>query len=95
MAVPKKKKSSSKSGMRRGSNGTFKADFTNVIVDKESGEFKLPHHVSNDTYKNGKLQINLRKQAKKQQKSSEKNETNTKTIENNSESNEVTKIQSD
>ena len=71
MAVPKKKKSSSRSGMRRGSNGTFKADFTNVSVDSESGEFKLPHHVINDTYKNGKLQINLRKRAKQQKSDAE------------------------
>jgi len=79
MAVPKKKKSSSRSGMRRGSNGTFKADFTNVIVDAESGEFKLPHHIINDTYKNGKLQINLKKRAKQQQsaqKEAEKAEEN-------------------
>jgi ribosomal protein L32 len=94
MAVPKKKKSSSKSGMRRGSNGTFKADFTNVIVDKESGEFKLPHHVINDTYQNGELKINIRKKAKKQQKSSETNETNAKRVENNNE-NEVIENQSD
>ena len=71
MAVPKKKKSSSISVMSRGSNGTFKADFTNVIVDSESGEFKLPHHVINDTYKNGKLQINLRKRAKQQKSDAE------------------------
>ena len=38
MAVPKKKKSSSRSSMRRGSNGTFEADFPNVIVDKSSGD---------------------------------------------------------
>ncbi len=88
MAVPKKKKSSSKSGMRRGSNGTFKADFANVIVDQESGEFKLPHHIVNDTYKNGKLQINLKKRAKKEQSDKEK-------AENNPEENEINKTQSD
>jgi ribosomal protein L32 len=74
MAVPKKKKSSSKSGMRRGSNGTLKADFPNVIVDKESGDFKLSHHVVKDTY--GKLSIFLRKKAKKNQDSESKTEEN-------------------
>ncbi len=54
MAVPKKKKSSSRSGMRRGSNGSFDANFPNVIVDKTTGEFKLPHHISVDGYYNGK-----------------------------------------
>ena len=87
MAVPKKKKSSSKSGMRRGSNGTFKADFSNVIVDQESGEFKLPHHIINDTYKNGKLQINLRKRAKQQQSAKEESEK--------AEENETLKTQSE
>jgi ribosomal protein L32 len=86
MAVPKKKKSSSKSGMRRGSNGTFKADFANVVVDAESGEFKLQHHIIDDTYRNGKLKINLKKRARKKQQSFETNETTKEAIvENNSE----------
>jgi large subunit ribosomal protein L32 len=56
MAVPKKKKSSSRSGMRRGSNGSLKADFPNVVVDKATGEFKLSHHISSDgTYKGRKV----------------------------------------
>jgi large subunit ribosomal protein L32 len=51
MAVPKKKKSSSRSGMRRGSNGSFDANFPNVITDK-NGDFGLSHHISADgTYK--------------------------------------------
>jgi len=54
MAVPKKKKSSSRSGMRRGSNGSFDANFPNVVTDKTTGEFKLPHHISVDGYYNGK-----------------------------------------
>ena len=54
MAVPKKKKSSSRSKMRRGSNGTFDANFPNVIVDKTTGEFKLAHHISVDGFYNGK-----------------------------------------
>ena len=54
MAVPKKKKSISRSGMRRGSNGTFEADFPNVTTDKTTGEFKLSHHISVDGYYKGK-----------------------------------------
>ena len=54
MAVPKKKKSMSRSGMRRGSNGTFDANFSNVTSDKTSGEFKLSHHISSDGYYKGR-----------------------------------------
>lgn len=54
MAVPKKKKSSSRSKMRRGSNGSYDANFPNVTIDKTTGEFKLPHHISVDGYYNGK-----------------------------------------
>lgn len=61
MAVPKKKKSISRSGMRRGSNGTFEADFPNVTTDKTSGEFKLSHHISADGYYNGRKVIATKK----------------------------------
>jgi large subunit ribosomal protein L32 len=54
MAVPKKKKSSSRSRMRRGSNGSLKADFPNVVTDATSGEFKLSHHISSDGYYKGR-----------------------------------------
>lgn len=43
MAVPKKKTSKSKRDMRR-SHHALKS--INVIVDKETGEYKLPHHMS-------------------------------------------------
>jgi large subunit ribosomal protein L32 len=43
MAVPKKKTSKSKRDMRR-SHHALKP--VNVIVDKETGEYKLPHHMS-------------------------------------------------
>lgn len=43
MAVPKKKTSKSRRDMRR-SHHALKA--INVIVDKETGEYKLPHHMS-------------------------------------------------
>lgn len=61
MAVPKKKKSSSRSGMRRGSNGSFSADFPNVLTNKTSGEFTLAHHISVDGYYNGKKVIKTKK----------------------------------
>lgn len=57
MAVPKKKKSMSRSGMRRGSNGTFESDFPNVVTDKTTGEFKLSHHISSDGFYKGRKVI--------------------------------------
>ncbi len=54
MAVPKKKKTSSRSKMRRGSNGSYDADFANVIENKTSGEFQLSHHISSDGYYKGR-----------------------------------------
>lgn len=54
MAVPKKKKSSSRSRMRKGSNGSFKADFPNVVADETTGEYKLSHHISSDGYYKGR-----------------------------------------
>ncbi len=54
MAVPKKKKSHSRSSMRRGSNGTFDAGFPNVLVDKTTGAYKLGHHISADGYYKGR-----------------------------------------
>ena len=41
MAVPKKKTSKARRGLRRGGNGTYKADLPNVMIDKDTGEFKL------------------------------------------------------
>lgn len=57
MAVPKKKKSHSRSRMRKGGNGSLKGDFVNVLTDPVSGEYKLPHHISLDGYYNGKKVI--------------------------------------
>ena len=42
MAVPKRKTSKSKRNKRR-SHHRFKS--VNIIEDKKSGEFRLPHHV--------------------------------------------------
>ena len=57
MAVPKKKKSSSRSRMRRGSNGSLDANFPNVTTDKDTGEFKLSHHISSDGFYKGRKVI--------------------------------------
>lgn len=50
MAVPKRKTTKSKRGMRRSHHALSKI---NIVVDQESGEFKLPHHMSmkDGTYK--------------------------------------------
>jgi large subunit ribosomal protein L32 len=57
MAVPKKKISKSKGGMRRGGNGGYRVEMPNVVIDKTTGEYKLPHHISLDGYYNGKKVI--------------------------------------
>jgi len=54
MAVPKRKKSKSRRNMRRGSNGSYALEFANVLTDKTTGEFKLPHHISLDGYYDGR-----------------------------------------
>ena len=43
MAVPKRKQTPSRTGMRRSKNMKFSAK--NVIEDKKSGEFRLSHHL--------------------------------------------------
>ena len=51
MAVPKRKTSPSRRGMRR-AHEALKG--TNVVEDKTTGELKRPHHVSADGYYNGR-----------------------------------------
>ena len=46
MAVPKRKTTVSKRGKRR---SHLAANFKNVVEDKKSGEFRLPHHVDMKT----------------------------------------------
>ena len=58
MAVPKRKTSRSKRGMRRGSNGSYKVKLPNVLLDQTTGEYKLAHHISLDGYYNGRQVIN-------------------------------------
>ena len=43
MAVPKRKQSPSRTGMRRAQN--MKCSSKNIIEDKISGEYRLPHHL--------------------------------------------------
>ena len=43
MAVPKRKQTPSRTGMRRSQNMKFSSK--NVVEDKKSGEYKLSHHV--------------------------------------------------
>ncbi|MBL60510.1 MAG: 50S ribosomal protein L32 [Candidatus Pelagibacter sp.] len=42
MAVPKRKLSVSRRGKRR---SHLSAKFKNIVEDKKSGEFRLPHHI--------------------------------------------------
>lgn len=58
MAVPKKKTSKSKRNMRRSHSSLIKV---NVILDKDTNEYRLAHHIdiSNGTY--NKQQIVNRK----------------------------------
>ena len=42
MAVPKKRTSKSRRDMRRSHHGIKSV---NVIIDKETGEYRLPHHI--------------------------------------------------
>lgn len=61
MAVPKKKTSKSRRNMRRSHLALGKI---NVVVDSQTGEYKLPHHMSlTDGMYNGR-QILVKKQEK-------------------------------
>ena len=43
MAVPKRKQSPSRTGMRRAQS--MKHSSKNIVEDKKSGEYRLPHHL--------------------------------------------------
>ena len=43
MAVPKRKQTPSRTGMRRGQ--TMKYSTENIVEDKKSGEYRLSHHL--------------------------------------------------
>ena len=78
MAVPKKKTSKSKAGMRKGGNGALRVEMPNVMIDKDTGEYKLSHHISLDGYYNGKKVVKTRDEKKKEKKNkqAEKEEEN-------------------
>ena len=61
MAVPKRKTSVSKRNMRRSHDSIKKM---NVIIDKESGEPRLSHHIdkSTGTYKGKQIIIKKNKE---------------------------------
>lgn len=73
MAVPKKKTSKSRRGLRRGGNGTYTTDLPNVMIDKDTGEYKLSHHISLDGYYNGKKVLKEKPVKKKKEETEEKN----------------------
>ena len=57
MAVPKRKTSNSRKKMRRSHHRLSPA---NVVEDKKSGEYKLPHHVDlKSGYYNGKKILDI------------------------------------
>ncbi|RYE06071.1 MAG: 50S ribosomal protein L32 [Rickettsiaceae bacterium] len=59
MAVPKKKTSKSKSKMRRSHLALGKI---NVIIDKDSGEYRLPHNIDRSSGKYNNLAVIVRKE---------------------------------
>ena len=59
MAVPKKKTSKSKRNMRRSHDALSKI---NVVIDKDTGEYRLPHHVDFSSGSYNKKQIIVAKE---------------------------------
>ena len=58
MAVPKRKTSYSKKNMRRSHNGIKD---TNIVLDKESGEPRIPHRIDASTgMYNGRKILNIK-----------------------------------
>ena len=58
MAVPKRKQTPSRTGMRRAQ--TMKFSTKNIVEDKKSGEYKLSHHVDlKSGYYNGKKILDI------------------------------------
>lgn len=73
MATPKKKTSQSRKGLRRGGNGTYRVELPNVMIDKDTGEYKLSHHISLDGYYNGKKVLKEKPAKKNKEESEESN----------------------
>ncbi len=64
MAVPKKKTSKSKRNMRRAHDSLKKINF---IVDKDTGEYRLPHHIDKTSGVYNKRQIVIKKEKKEEE----------------------------
>jgi large subunit ribosomal protein L32 len=62
MAVPKRKTSPSRRGMRQ---SHLALDKTTVAEDKDTGELKRPHHVSKDGQYNGRKVTTATKKVKR------------------------------
>jgi len=62
MAVPKKKTSKSKRNMRRSHDSLNRV---NVIIDKDTGEYRLPHHMdkSSGAYNNKQIVVEKAEEA--------------------------------
>ena len=58
MAVPKKKTSKSKRNMRRSHDALNRI---NVIIDKDTGEYRLPHHMDKSSGSYNDRQIVIEK----------------------------------
>lgn len=58
MAVPKKKTSKSKLNMRRSHDALSRV---NVIIDKDTGEYRLPHHMDKSSGSYNDRQIVIKK----------------------------------
>jgi large subunit ribosomal protein L32 len=70
MAVPKKRTSSMKRDQRRSHDGLSKL---NISFDKNTGEPKLPHHVSlNDGYYNGMVVLKNKQGDRKNKRNKKK-----------------------
>ena len=62
MAVPKKKTSKSRRNMRRSHDALARI---NVIIDKDTGEYRLPHHIdaSSGMYNNKQIVVEKEEEA--------------------------------
>ncbi len=68
MAVPKKKTSKSKRNQRRSHDSLKKV---NVIIDKDTGEYRLSHHLDKSSGVYNKKAIIIKKRPKEEQKQEE------------------------
>ncbi|WP_103980979.1 50S ribosomal protein L32 [Helcococcus massiliensis] len=57
MAVPKRKTSKAKKNSRRAS--AYRLNKANFVVDKETGEARMPHRVSPSGYYNGRQVVEV------------------------------------